>query len=65
LVRGKKLDISEVVNFFERECQAVEFNISALMTSLENFEQGISVVDKNLNLVAWNKRYIDLFNFSV
>jgi len=65
LVRGKKLDISEVVNFFEENAQAVEFNISALMTSLENLEQGISVVDKNLNLVAWNKRYIDLFNFPV
>lgn len=63
LVRGKKLDISEVVNFFEENAQAVEFNISALMTSLENLDQGISVVDKNLNLVAWNKRYVDLFNF--
>ena len=63
LVRGKKLDISEVVNFFEENAQAVEFNISALMTSLENLEQGISVVDKNLNLVAWNKSYVDLFNF--
>ncbi len=63
LVRGKKLDISEVVNFFEENAQAVEFNISALMTSLESLEQGISVVDKNLNLVAWNKSYVDLFNF--
>lgn len=64
LVRGKKLDISEVVNFFEDNAQAVEFNISALMTSLENIDQGISIIDKNLNLVAWNKPYIDLFNFS-
>jgi Na+/proline symporter/signal transduction histidine kinase/ActR/RegA family two-component response regulator len=63
LVRGKKLDISEVVNFFEDNAQAVEFNISALMTSLENIDQGISVIDKNLKLVAWNKRYIDLLNF--
>jgi Na+/proline symporter/signal transduction histidine kinase/CheY-like chemotaxis protein len=63
LVRGKKLDISEVVNFFDENAQAVEFNISALMTSLENIDQGISVIDKNLNLVAWNKRYIDLLNF--
>ncbi|MFT6330897.1 MAG: Na+/proline symporter/signal transduction histidine kinase/CheY-like chemotaxis protein [Bermanella sp.] len=63
LVRGKKLDISEVVNFVEENAQAVEFNISALMTSLENLEQGISVIDKNLNLVAWNKRYSDLFHF--
>ncbi len=63
LVRGKKLDITEVVNFFEESAQAVDFNISALMSSLENLEQGISVVDKNLSMVAWNKRYIDIFNF--
>ncbi|MDT0583178.1 MULTISPECIES: PAS-domain containing protein [Alteromonadaceae] len=63
LVRGKKLDITEVVNFFEESAQAVDFNVSALMTSIENLDQGISVVDKNFNLVAWNKRYIDLFHF--
>ncbi|MBF7071960.1 PAS-domain containing protein [Glaciecola sp. MH2013] len=65
LVGGKKLDITEVVNFFEESAQAVDFNVSALMTSLENLDQGISVVDKNLNLVAWNKPYIDLFHFPV
>lgn len=63
VVRGKKLDITEVVNFFDDTAEAMQFNISALMTSLENIDQGISVVDKNLNLVAWNKKYINLFNF--
>ncbi|MFC4700382.1 PAS-domain containing protein [Glaciecola siphonariae] len=63
VVRGKKLDITEVVNFFDDTTQAMQFNMSALLTSLENIDQGISVVDKNLNLVAWNKRYIDLFSY--
>ncbi|WP_371194176.1 PAS-domain containing protein [Glaciecola sp. SC05] len=63
VVRGKKLDITEVVNFFDETTQAMQFNMSALLTSLENIDQGISVVDKNLNLVAWNKRYIDLFSY--
>jgi signal transduction histidine kinase/CheY-like chemotaxis protein len=63
VVRGKKLDITDVVNFFDDTTQAMQFNMSALLTSLENIEQGISVVDKNLNLVAWNKRYLDLFSY--
>lgn len=63
VVRGKKLDITEVVNFFDDTTQAMQFNMSALLTSLENIDQGISVVDKNLNLVAWNNRYIDLFSY--
>ncbi|MGQ8364878.1 PAS domain-containing hybrid sensor histidine kinase/response regulator [Glaciecola sp. 1036] len=63
LVKGKKLDITEVVSFFDDTTQAMQFNMTALLTSLENISQGISVVDKNLNLVAWNKRYLDLFNY--
>jgi len=63
LVRGKKLDITEVVNFIDDTNQAIHFNISALMTSLENIDQGISVVDKNLKLVAWNKKYVSLFSY--
>jgi Na+/proline symporter/signal transduction histidine kinase/ActR/RegA family two-component response regulator len=60
---GKSLNFEEVVNFFDDTTQAIKFNISALFTSLESLEQGISVVDKQLNLVAWNKSYLDLFNY--
>jgi len=63
LVRGKKLDITDVVNFFDDTAQAMQFNMSALLTSLENIDQGISVIDKDQRLVAWNKRYTDLFNY--
>ncbi len=63
IVKGKKLDITDVVNFFEDTTQAMQFNMSALLTSLENIDQGISVIDKNLRLMAWNKRYTDLFSY--
>lgn len=63
LVKGKKLDFTDVVNFFDDTTKAMQFNMSALLVSLENIDQGISVIDKELNLVAWNKRYIELFGF--
>jgi Na+/proline symporter/signal transduction histidine kinase/CheY-like chemotaxis protein len=63
LVRGKSLDITDVVNFFDDTTQAMQFNMSALLTSLENIDQGISVIDKDLKLIAWNKRYTNLFNY--
>jgi Na+/proline symporter/signal transduction histidine kinase/CheY-like chemotaxis protein len=63
LVRGKSLDITDVVNFFDDTAQAMQFNMSALLASLENIDQGISVIDKNLKLIAWNKRYTNLFNY--
>lgn len=63
LLRGKKLDFTEVVTFFDDTTQAMQFNMTALLTSLENIDQGISVVDKHLNLVAWNKRYASLYEY--
>lgn len=34
-----------------------------LQNSIDNIDQGISVVDKNLNLVAWNKAYLKLYDY--
>ncbi|MFP5303699.1 PAS-domain containing protein, partial [Cobetia sp. SIMBA_158] len=53
----------EVVNFFDETTQALQFNQNLLFTSLENLSHGISVVEKNLKLVAWNKRYSDMFKY--
>ncbi len=63
ILAGKKLDFTEVINFFDDTTQAMQFNMTALLTSLESMEQGISVIDKHLNLVAWNKKYVELFNY--
>ncbi|MBU2976679.1 PAS-domain containing protein [Alteromonas sp. C1M14] len=63
ILKGKKLDFTEIINFFDDTTQAMQFNMTALLTSLENMDQGISVIDKHLNLVAWNKRYTMLFNY--
>ncbi len=60
---GKRLAFEEVVNFFDETTQALRFNQNLLFTSLENLSQGISVVDKDLNLVAWNKRYAQMFGY--
>ncbi|WKD48270.1 PAS domain-containing hybrid sensor histidine kinase/response regulator [Microbulbifer spongiae] len=39
------------------------FGRSLLQSSIDNIEQGISVIDGNLNLVAWNRRYLALFHY--
>ena len=60
---GKQMAFEEVVNFFDETTQALQFNQNLLYTSLENLSHGISVVDKELNLVAWNKRYSEMFHY--
>ena len=63
IVGGRKMDITDLVNFFDDTAEAMRFNMSALLTSLEKIDQVISVLDKELKLVAWNKRYMDLFKY--
>ncbi|WP_417656254.1 PAS-domain containing protein [Pseudidiomarina aestuarii] len=62
-LRDRRLHLEEVVHFFDDTTQALQTQQSILFSSLENLAQGISVVDAELRLVAWNKRYLDLFEY--
>src|SRR5699024_4903462 len=39
------------------------FNRDILLSTLENIDQGVSVVDADMRLVAWNNRYMEMFNY--
>ncbi|QOW23646.1 PAS-domain containing protein [Lysobacter sp. H23M47] len=41
----------------------LRFNQRVLEAALHNMSQGISVVDAQLRLVAWNRRYAELFQY--
>lgn len=43
--------------------RALRFNQTVLEAALEHMGQGISVVDAELTLVAWNRRYAELFDY--
>lgn len=43
--------------------QDLRFNQRVLEAALENMSQGICVVDAQLNVVAWNLRYAELFAY--
>lgn len=62
-MRDRRLHLEEVVHFFDDTTQALQTQQSILFSSLENLAQGISVIDAELRLVAWNKRYLDLFEY--
>ncbi|MBN23772.1 MAG: hybrid sensor histidine kinase/response regulator [Alteromonadaceae bacterium] len=62
---GEKRDVelSELVELVEEASQTFQFNHELLQSSVENIQQGIVVLDRDLNLLAWNQRYIELFNY--
>ncbi|SFC05825.1 Na+/proline symporter [Microbulbifer thermotolerans] len=47
----------------EQASAIYRFGRGLLQSSIDNIDQGISVVDANLNLVAWNRRYVELFRY--
>ncbi len=62
-LRGTGMEIGEVVSLLDEASQELRFNREMLAATLENISQGISVVDAELKLVAWNRRYLELFDY--
>lgn len=63
LLRGSGMDLGEVVAVLDEAGQELRFNREILSTTLENISAGVSVVDPEMRLVAWNRRYQQLFGY--
>ncbi|MEO7050794.1 MAG: NahK/ErcS family hybrid sensor histidine kinase/response regulator [Rhodanobacter sp.] len=60
---GSGLNLAESMALLDEASQELRFNRELLSTTLENVSQGISVVDAGMCLVAWNRRYLELFDY--
>ncbi|MFM7066075.1 MAG: PAS-domain containing protein [Gammaproteobacteria bacterium] len=58
---GGGLPIEDVVSLVGSASQALEFGREQLLATLENLTIGVSVVDADLRLVAWNRAYVALY----
>ena len=66
LVRQALYDTPESTdysNIIEQTSRASRFSYSILQSTLENIGDAISVIDNNQNLIAWNSRYVNMFNY--
>ncbi len=61
--RGSDSQLEEVASIVGDAAQAARFSQQVLEAALQNMSQGISVVDAQLCLVAWNRRYVERFGF--
>lgn len=62
LKRGS-LDVADVLSLIDETKQELRFSRELLASALDNISQGVSVVDAELRLIAWNKRYLEMFDF--
>jgi len=61
--RGMAFDqVAKLVE--DNSTQQLDFSRTVLQSAIENVSEGISVIDSELKLVAWNKQYLDIFRLS-
>jgi Na+/proline symporter/signal transduction histidine kinase len=63
VIEGTLFEVEDVVTLFDDTSRAIQFSRKILTSTLEHLSQGVSVVDRSLDLVAWNKAYLEMFNF--
>jgi len=61
--RGRPLKLDDIARLMDGTSQQLKFSQELLQTTVETVSQGISVVDADLCLVAWNQKYSDLFEY--
>ncbi|MCY1269314.1 Sensor histidine kinase RcsC [compost metagenome] len=62
-IEGREMQVEDVVKIADEASEVLQFNRALLQGAIENISQGISVVDQSLRLVAWNHRYLELFEY--
>ncbi len=63
VLRGSGMHLDEVMSLLDEAGQELRFNREILSTTLENISAGVSVVDPDMRLVAWNRRYQQMFGY--
>ena len=62
-LRGRDMQLEDVATIVNEASEMFDFSRGLLQGAIEHINQGIAVVDKQLRLVAWNQRYLELFTF--
>lgn len=60
---GEGRDASDVGHILDEAAHAVQFSREIVHTAFNALDQGISVVDADLRLLAWNDRYLELYQY--
>jgi PAS domain S-box-containing protein len=60
---GEGLGVEDIALLLDASGQSLRFSQKLLAATLENIDPGVSVVDRNLRLIAWNSRYLELFGY--
>lgn len=60
---GERLGHEDIARMLDQSGQSLQFSRGLLAATLEHIDPGVSVVDGEQRLIAWNSRYLELFNY--
>jgi PAS domain S-box-containing protein len=60
---GRGIAAEEVAELLDETSQELRFSRQLLQATMENVSQGIAVADPEARIVAWNRRYLEMFNY--
>lgn len=60
---NRPFQLEDIARLVDGTSQRLRFSQELLQTTVETVGQGISVVDAELRLVAWNRHYMELFGY--
>ncbi|MEZ9369083.1 NahK/ErcS family hybrid sensor histidine kinase/response regulator [Shewanella sp. 10N.286.51.B2] len=63
VLQGRDLALDEVFSLVDEASTKVMLSQDMLRGAIEHAYEGMSVVDKDLNLVAWNYKYAELYDY--
>jgi PAS domain S-box-containing protein len=62
-LRGRGITAEEVAELLDETSQELRFSRQLLQATMENVSQGIAVADPEARIVAWNRRYLEMFDY--
>lgn len=63
VLQGRDLALDEVFSLVDEASSKIILSQDMLRGAIEHAYEGMSVVDKDLNLVAWNYKYAELYAY--
>lgn len=60
MLRRHQTSSREAMKLLDQASSAIQYNRDLLQTALDQVRQGISVYDRDLNLICWNRQFRDL-----
>jgi signal transduction histidine kinase/CheY-like chemotaxis protein len=63
VLQGRDMPLDDLVTLIDEASSKILVSQKLMQGAIEHASEGMSVIDENYNLMAWNQRYVELFNY--